>query len=182
MKQQSTVHQFSARALCRSTTRVRKLWSLLAILITPMLTMAADNTSDARYNDLGHRIICTCDRQAPTGMGAKGCRQALLECDHLDCPTSGRMRHELRAALQKGGNDDVILQSFAQKYSASVLNVPREMNGLALIVLLAILTATASVVIVIVRKRLSRRAMLTTTAAEVDALSRVREKAEHGDA
>ena len=64
----------------------------------------------------------------------------------------------------------------------AVLNVPREMNGLALIVLLAILTATASVVIVFVRKRRLRRAMLTTTAAEVDALSRVREKAEHGDA
>lgn len=92
------------------------------------------------------------------------------------------MRHELRAALQKGGTDNVILHSFVQEYSARVLNVPREMNGLALIVFLTMVTATVSVMIVFVRKRQSRRAMLTTTAAEVDALSRVREKAEHDNA
>jgi hypothetical protein len=175
MKQQSAIHQFFAM-------RVRKLWPLFAVLIMPMSNMA---TSDARYNDLGHRMICTCERQAPTGMGAKGCRQVLLECDHLDCPTSARMRRELRAALQKGDTDDVILHSFVQKYSASVVNVPREVNGLALIVFLVTLTATAST-IVFLRVRRSRAAMLTTTAAErrieVDAPSSVREKREQGDA
>jgi hypothetical protein len=183
MKQQSAIDQFSAKASSRAAMRVRKLWPLVAVLIMPMSNMA---TSDARYNDLGHRMICTCERQAPTGMGAKGCRQVLLECDHLDCPTSARMRRELKAALQKGDTDDVILHSFVQKYSASVVNVPREVNGLALIVFLVTLTASASITIVFLRVRRSRAAMLTTTAAErrieVDAPSSVREKREQGDA
>ena len=38
---------------------------------------ADDSTNDSRYKNLGHRVICTCDRQPATVMGgAKGCRQA----------------------------------------------------------------------------------------------------------
>jgi cytochrome c-type biogenesis protein CcmH/NrfF len=38
------------------------------------------------------------------------------------------MRHELKAALQNGNTDDVILNSFVQKYGGNVLQVPREMS------------------------------------------------------
>jgi cytochrome c-type biogenesis CcmH protein len=176
-----------SNASSRVATRVRKLWLLLAILTMPMLSTADDHTSDSRYKDLGHRVICTCDKQAPTGMGAKGCRQALLECDHLDCPTSKRMRQELKAAMQNGDTDDMILNSFVQKYGASVLQVPRDMNNrLVWIFALAILVTTCTIMVVFLRKQRSRVAMLTTTATEpqnikVKALRHVREERKEED-
>ena len=49
----------------RVTTSVPTLWLVLAFMTMPMLSTADDNTSDSHYKDLGHRVICTCDRQAP---------------------------------------------------------------------------------------------------------------------
>jgi hypothetical protein len=171
----------------RVTTPVRKPWLLLAILIVPMLCTADDNTSDSRFKDLGHRVICTCDIPKPAGFGDKGCRQALLECDHLECGTAKRMRQELKAAVQNGGTDDMIMNSFVQKYGASVLQVPREMSDrLVWIVALAILATICFIMLFVLRKQRSRAAMLTTTPAQsqsvkVDALHRVREETKEED-
>ena len=165
MQQSATVPPclaIDSSASSRVPTPIRKLCLFLAILIIPMLCTADDHTSDSRYKDLGHRVICTCDRQAPTGMGAKGCRAALLECDHLDCPTSKRMQHELKAAVESGDTDEMILNSFVQKYGAGVLQVPREMNNrLVWIFALAILATTCAIIIAFLRKQRSRVAMLT---------------------
>jgi cytochrome c-type biogenesis protein CcmH/NrfF len=98
------------------------------------------------------------------------------------------MRRELMAALQKGDNDDVILQSFVQKYGAAVL-VPsaRDTNRLAWIVGSALLAVIASVVIVVLRKRQSHPAMETAPLSKLqdidaDALRRrVREETENDD-
>jgi cytochrome c-type biogenesis protein CcmH len=150
-----------SKAPSRLTIRVRKPWLLLIVFFVPALSTADDNTSDSRYRNLGHRVICTCDRQAPAGFGAKGCRQALLECDHVDCPTSKRMRQELKAAVQNGDTDDIILNSFVQKYGASVLQVPRDMNDrLVWIVGLAILATICIIMLFVLRKQRSRVAML----------------------
>ncbi len=46
----------------------------------------------ARFKDLGHRMMCTC-----------GCGQVLLECNHVGCQSSDKMRDQLQAALDKGG-------------------------------------------------------------------------------
>ena len=83
---------------------------LLGIAI-PMLLGAGDQT--ARFNDLGHRMMCAC-----------GCNQILLECNHVGCPLSDRMRAELVAAVDRGDNDDLTLQSFVQKYGPPVLAAP----------------------------------------------------------
>jgi cytochrome c-type biogenesis protein CcmH/NrfF len=98
------------------------------------------------------------------------------------------MRRELRAALQKGDNDDVILQSFVQKYGASVLVVPRmrDINKFAWIMGSALLVVIASVVIVLLRKRQSHPAMETAPLSKVqgidaDALRQVREQTENDD-
>jgi cytochrome c-type biogenesis protein CcmH len=72
---------------------------------------AAD--SDTRFTSLGHRLMCTC-----------GCGQVLLECNHVGCQASERMRAELRAAIQGGGSDDDILNGFVQKYGPVVLAAP----------------------------------------------------------
>jgi cytochrome c-type biogenesis protein CcmH len=68
---------------------------------------------DARFNQLGHHLMCVC-----------GCSQILLECNHVGCQYSDRMRGELMEALNRGDNDDLALQSFIQKYGTTVVAAP----------------------------------------------------------
>jgi cytochrome c-type biogenesis protein CcmH len=75
--------------------------------------MAAAPTPDARFRDLGHRMMCAC-----------GCSQILLECNHVGCTYSDKMRNQLQAALDKGDNDDLILQGFVQEYGPTVIAAP----------------------------------------------------------
>jgi cytochrome c-type biogenesis protein CcmH len=67
----------------------------------------------ARFNDLGHRLMCTC-----------GCAQLLGECNHVGCTESGRERNELSSAIASGLSDKQILESFAAKYGVTVLAAP----------------------------------------------------------
>lgn len=67
----------------------------------------------ARFNDLGHRMICTCS-----------CGQIMLECNHVGCPVSPGMRDQLSSGIASGLNDSLVLQSFVQKYGATVLAAP----------------------------------------------------------
>jgi cytochrome c-type biogenesis protein CcmH len=83
---------------------------LLAIAVC--FSTAASNSS-SRFNDLGHRLMCTCS-----------CAQLLGECNHVGCPESGHMRDELSAAIASGATDEQILTSFAAKYGATVLAAP----------------------------------------------------------
>jgi len=76
-----------------------------------MLLVGAD--SDARFNKLGHQLMCAC-----------GCNQVLLECNHVGCTYSDRMRGELQAGIDRGDNDSLVLQSFVQKYGNTVLAAP----------------------------------------------------------
>jgi cytochrome c-type biogenesis protein CcmH/NrfF len=73
--------------------------------------LGADN--EARFNDLGHHMMCVC-----------GCSQILLECNHVGCTYSDRMRGELMASLDKGDSDDLVLQGFVQKYGTAVIAAP----------------------------------------------------------
>jgi cytochrome c-type biogenesis protein CcmH len=66
-----------------------------------------------RFNNLGHRLMCTC-----------GCGQVLLECNHVGCQSSEKMRNQLLAALDRGDNDDLILQGFVQEYGPTVIAAP----------------------------------------------------------
>jgi cytochrome c-type biogenesis protein CcmH/NrfF len=97
------------------------------------------------------------------------------------------MRQELKAAVQNGDTDDMILNSFVQKYGASVLQVPRDMNDrLVWIVGLAILATVCIIMLFVLRKQRSRAAMVTTTAAQpqsvnVDTFRNVREGTEEED-
>lgn len=89
----------------------RPLQVLLIACAIVFLAGAGDDS--ARFNDLGHRLMCAC-----------GCRQILLECNHVGCEYSDRMRAELVAAVDRGDNDDLTLQSFVQKYGPTVLAAP----------------------------------------------------------
>jgi cytochrome c-type biogenesis protein CcmH len=85
----------------------------LAVLVTALTLFLGAGDDSARFNDLGHRLMCAC-----------GCRQILLECNHVGCAYSDRMRAELVAAVDRGDNDDLTLQSFVQKYGPTVLAAP----------------------------------------------------------
>ncbi len=84
--------------------------ALLSVAIC--FSLGATDAS-SRFNDLGHRLMCTCS-----------CAQLLGECNHVGCPESGRMRDELTAAIASGLSDKQVLDGFAAKYGATVLAAP----------------------------------------------------------
>jgi cytochrome c-type biogenesis protein CcmH len=86
---------------------------ILAGVLLALLTLGATTDSGTRFDHLGHRLMCTC-----------GCNQVLLECNHVGCQSSERMRGELMAAMQRGGSDDQILNWFVEKYGPVVLAAP----------------------------------------------------------
>jgi cytochrome c-type biogenesis protein CcmH/NrfF len=102
------------KAMGQISPRMRFHHSIHAILlaIAVLLFMGAGD-ADARFKDLGHRMMCTC-----------GCGQVLLECNHVGCKSSGKMRDQLLASIDKGNNDDLVLQGFVQEYGPIVLAAP----------------------------------------------------------
>lgn len=126
----------------------------------------------ARFNDLGHKMICQC-----------GCNQVLLECNHYGCPVSPQMRAELQAGLNRGDSDNLVLQSFVQKYGAIVLAAPIRggFDDVAWIVpIAAFLLATLGVAFLIQRWRKPAAAGLSTGPATQpnDVLERIRKETE----
>ncbi len=115
----------------------------LALLVGALvLLLAGAGDDDARFDKLGHQMMCVC-----------GCSQVLLECNHVGCEYSERMRGELTAALQRGDSDSAILESFVQKYGPTVLAAPTTtgFNRIAWIMPFVVLTLGIAVVIVVVR-------------------------------
>jgi cytochrome c-type biogenesis protein CcmH len=91
---------------------LRRSLQVMIVCAAVFLFMGAGD--DARFNSIGHRMMCTC-----------GCGQVLLECNHVGCQSSDKMRNELVAALDKGGDsDDLILQGFVQEYGPTVIAAP----------------------------------------------------------
>ena len=85
----------------------------LLLVVTALFTFMGVGDEDARFQNLGHHLMCMC-----------GCSQILLECNHVGCQYSDRMRVELATALDRGDNDDLTLQSFVQKYGTTVVAAP----------------------------------------------------------
>jgi cytochrome c-type biogenesis protein CcmH len=92
--------------------RSKRLQLLLALLTGLLLLLGAGDDS-TRVDRLGHQVMCVC-----------GCNQVLLECNHVGCRDSSRMRDELFAAVARGDSDNGVLQSFINKYGTIVLAVP----------------------------------------------------------
>lgn len=84
----------------------------LALAVAVCFSLGATDAG-SRFNDLGHRLMCTC-----------GCAQLLGECNHVGCTESGRERGELSDGISSGKNDKEILASFSAKYGATVLAAP----------------------------------------------------------
>src|SRR5213082_2208490 len=147
-----------------------KLFRQLNIsLVTVLLSIAllgADGDR-ARFTDLGHRLMCVC-----------GCNQILLECNHVGCTYSDRMREQLMAATQRDSSDDNILQAFVKEYGTTVLAAPtmRGFDKVAWIMPFAVFLAGSLLAVVLIRNWKSRQPPCAVRGAPA-ALDRYREKA-----
>ena len=113
---------------------------LAVVILAIFLFLGAGD--EARFNKLGHGMMCTC-----------GCGQILLECNHVGCPSSDKMRNELIAALDRGDNNDLILQGFVQNYGPTVIAAPTVtgFNRIAWIMPFAALALGMAFVVMVVR-------------------------------
>ena len=113
---------------------------LAVVILAIFLFLGAGD--DARFNKLGHSMMCIC-----------GCGQVLLECNHVGCQSSDKMRNELIAALDRGDNNDLILQGFVQNYGPTVIAAPTSsgFNRVAWIMPFVALALGMAFVVVVVR-------------------------------
>ena len=145
-----------------------RIAQLALIALVAVVFLGAD--SDARFNKLGHQLMCAC-----------GCNQVLLECNHVGCTYSDRMRDELSAGLARGDNDSLVLQSFVQKYGNTVLAAPTAtgFNRVAWIMPFAVFALAIFLTVWLVRLWKSRAVAQPVPAPKLDAkeLDDLRKKA-----
>jgi cytochrome c-type biogenesis protein CcmH/NrfF len=92
---------------------VKRTAQLLLLTCMVVLLMGADN-QEARFQKLGGKIMCTC-----------GCAEMLLQCDHVGCPNSDRMRSELRDNVQTMSSDEGVLDWFRTNWGVAAVVEPR---------------------------------------------------------
>ena len=140
---------------------------LAAIFLAATFFLGAD-PSGARFENLGHKLMCRC-----------GCSQILLECNHVGCAYSEKMRQELIAGLQGPDSDDLVLQRFVQEYGGVVLAAPTNtgFNRVAWVTPFAALGLGIFAVVYVVRRWKHRQAPMPVEASvasgasvELDAL------------
>lgn len=138
--------------------------SCVALCIVAVLAMGASNNA-ARFDDLGHKMMCTC-----------GCGQILLQCNHLGCPSLTKESDELQAALDRGDSDNTILIAFQNEYGPTVLAAPMftKFNMIAWVVPPAFLALGFAGTFVLVRRWRKRATALP--AVEPDAETEERRK------
>lgn len=89
------------------------LYVILLIAVVAFGAHAADTSNGARFDKLGHKLMCPC-----------GCNQLLGECNHVGCPDSDKMRTQLAASLSRGDSDNAIFHAFEDEYGPPVLAAP----------------------------------------------------------
>ncbi len=155
--------------MMRLNLRSRRALQLLVLaLAIPFLAGASND--EARFNSVGHKMMCMC-----------GCGQVLLECNHVGCTVSDKMRNELASAIQRGDNDDLILSTFVGNYGGTVLAAPIRggFDKVAWITPFAVFVLATGLAVWIVRIWKSRPAVVAATATPtaVPELDRFREQA-----
>ena len=92
---------------------MKRAAEILLLCCAVVLLMGADK-QEVRYQTLGHKIMCTC------GV----CTYLLLECNHVGCPNSEQMIHELRSNVQQETDDEKVLQWFRDKWGVAAVVEP----------------------------------------------------------
>ncbi len=160
----------------RSSRNTVNFWiksgQALALAVAVCFSLGATDAS-TRFNDLGHKMMCTCS-----------CAQMLGECNHVGCPESGRMREELSTDIASGMSDKQILSTFAAKYGATVLAAPTTegFNLVAWIAPFAVFAAALLGTILLIRHWSGARIRLGTTPADPESsseMSALRDRVRH---
>ena len=122
-------------------TRPKQLLHGAALALAIFLLIGAGDPA-TRFNELGHQMMCICS-----------CNQILLECNHVGCPDSDRMRNELMAAVTRGDSDSLVEQAFVQKYGPTVLAAPTKagFDRVAWIIPFVALALGLGIVVMVVR-------------------------------
>ena len=161
MMNQSLV--FGRRSLARRMLQVGTL------AIVALLFLGAGDI-DRRFNALGHGMICAC-----------GCNQILLECNHVGCQYSDRMRGELQQMLGNGMSDEAVMQAFVLKYGNTILAAPTTsgFNLVAWVIPFLVLGSATFFAAILVRRWRSGKDPLPAPAAGMSAaaLDHFREQA-----
>ncbi|HUB19769.1 MAG TPA: cytochrome c-type biogenesis protein CcmH [Acidobacteriaceae bacterium] len=146
-------------------SRFTRYLVLPLVIVVCSVTLGSADT-EARYNDLGHKLMCIC-----------GCSEILIECNHVGCPDSARMLAELRAAIDHGDSNNAILAAFQDKYGPTALAAPMltKFNMVAWIVPPALLIFGLFGTWVLV-KRWRRRVSSTHVVEEAEISDDLREK------
>lgn len=164
------INALAATQNLKPETRNPKLRVAQMLLIALMAIGFMGAEDDARFNKLGHQMMCMC-----------GCNQVLLECNHVGCAYSERMRGELTAGLARGDSDSLVLQSFVQKYGNTVLSAPTSsgFNVVAWIMPFAVFAAASAMTVWLVRLWKARPVAqpLATTNMGAEELDTLRKKA-----
>ena len=85
---------------------------LIAVAVLAALLLGASGDS-TRFDKIGHQMMCTC-----------GCNQVLLDCNHVGCSASEKMRKELQAGIDRGDSNTQIFAWFTNQYGPTVLAAP----------------------------------------------------------
>jgi cytochrome c-type biogenesis protein CcmH len=149
-----------------------------AVLVAVALTMLGAGTPATRFDQLGHKLMCTC-----------GCAELLLECNHVGCPDSPGLIAELHTQVDAGASDSAVFQTFAAKYGPTVLAAPLRggFDDVAWVVPFAVLGLGIAAIVLLLRLWTARRARLTPASPEpsspaADALrDRIRNETHYGE-
>jgi cytochrome c-type biogenesis protein CcmH/NrfF len=97
----------------RSLARQLARFAILPLLVVAGVATLGANDTDARFDKVGHKLMCAC-----------GCNQVLLACDHIGCPNLLQETAELKAAIARGDSETAILEAFQAEYGPTVLAAP----------------------------------------------------------
>jgi cytochrome c-type biogenesis protein CcmH len=89
-----------------------KTGQAVALAVAVCFTIGATEP-ESRFNNLGHKLMCTCS-----------CAELLGECNHVGCPNSTEELALLRTGVDNNATDQQIYDSFVEKYGATVLAAP----------------------------------------------------------
>jgi cytochrome c-type biogenesis protein CcmH/NrfF len=149
---------------------IRRILLALVLAVSAITLTGAGDSPDARYNKLGHSLMCQC-----------GCAQVLIECNHVGCTYSERMLGEIKTGIARGDSNELILQGFVQKYGNTVLSAPTTtgFNGVAWIMPFAIFAIGTAAVVTVVRtwKRRTDFSPIQPTGSSPEQLDSFRERA-----
>ena len=91
---------------------MKRIAQILALSFAIVVFVGADNP---RFETLGSKIMCTC-----------GCGQMLLKCNHVGCPNSEKMIHQLRAQVASAGTDEDVLNFFRKTWGVTAVVEPSQ--------------------------------------------------------